>query len=165
MTPSIDVFAETNPAFCAFTLRAFSNSFKVDCGEDPSKLLCYLVLPIALSSDLSETFDGTNRTTGFLTWIDRNPSMLVNMERRIQTTLPITRDAIQFGCFAGILGISDEALISASDLYKKSKKAKQINVNKSNEANSAIKRADRLGSWIANVKSIRTTYSALGLSL
>jgi hypothetical protein len=61
-----DIYSETNPAFCAHALLAFTAAFSSSNKDGPEVPLAYLALPIALAGDLGNTFDGTNKNTGLL---------------------------------------------------------------------------------------------------
>ncbi|WP_246206968.1 three component ABC system middle component [Methylocystis heyeri] len=55
-----DIFAETNPAFCAHVLVAFTSAFQETRPSGPEATLAYLALPLAISNELAQTYDGTN---------------------------------------------------------------------------------------------------------
>jgi len=66
MKPAHDVFAETNPAFCAFALTEFVRAYVSVNPAGPEMPTIYLSLPVALSGDLAAAFGGTNKNTGLL---------------------------------------------------------------------------------------------------
>ena len=59
-----DVYSETNPAFCACALVAFTRAFITVNVSGPELPTVYLSLPVALSGDLGGSFAGTSRNTG-----------------------------------------------------------------------------------------------------
>ena len=65
-----DVFSETNPAFCAHALVAFTTAYISESVDGPEVPTAYLALPVALSGELAGSFVGTNKNTGLLEWLD-----------------------------------------------------------------------------------------------
>ncbi len=68
-----DVYSETNPAFCTYALAAFTAAFITVNEYGPELPVAYLSLPVALSGDVADSFKGTNKNTGLLEWLERNP--------------------------------------------------------------------------------------------
>ena len=52
MTVAHDVYAETNPAFCAAALIEFTKAYLSAKPEGPETALAYLALPLALSGEV-----------------------------------------------------------------------------------------------------------------
>lgn len=161
MTVAHDVFAETNPAFCAYALIAFTDGYASIKEAGPQLLLGYLALPIALSGDLAGTFNGTNKNTGLLEWLNRNPPLHVGLAERINASMPVVTQAIRFGCFAGVLAVEVDGRICVG-----SRKAKKSAINGLGKAPArAIKHAERLGYWFATAGSTRTIFDMMGLTV
>ncbi|MCG9524928.1 DUF6521 family protein [Providencia rettgeri] len=151
-----DIYAETNPAFCSLVISQFCNYYKLSVGKNPNIVLVYLILPLVLSNDLDQTFLKTNIKTGLLVWLDRNPSILINLDRRINSTLDISTEAIKFGCLTTILNLEDDGTISAD--------ISTLPRIKNNNA-IMIKKSRQLGYWFSEMGSARATLEAMGLSL
>ena len=98
-----DIYAETNPAFCAYALAVFTTAFITIKSDGPELPTVYLALPVALSGDLSGTFGGTNKNTGLLEWLERSPQVQVRLAERVNASMEIVTNAIWFGCFARVL--------------------------------------------------------------
>lgn len=64
MNLSVDMFAESNPAFAAFVAIGFCRSYLDIADAPPSIALFYLAVPIAVSDDLQNTFSSTNVRPG-----------------------------------------------------------------------------------------------------
>lgn len=156
-----DLYAETNPAFCAYILATFISAYEEEKSRSPEMLLCYAALPIALSGDLEKTFLGTNRLTGFLEWLQRNPVVQIDLRERIDSSADIVTEAIQYGCFSRLLSINEQGLVSAGP---KSTNKSAINRLSSHNLN-AFKRARSLGYWMAMAGSTRTTLNMMGLTV
>ncbi len=74
-----DIYSETNPAFCAHALVAFTTAFLSVNDKGPEIPAVYLALPVAMAGDLSRTFYGTNKNTGLLEWLERHPQVQIGI--------------------------------------------------------------------------------------
>lgn len=158
MTAAHDVHAETNPAFCAAVLAWFCAAHRESHKHDPALALAYLVLPIALSEDLAGTFEGCNKNTGMLVWIERSPRTIANLSKRVNDTLNITTDAIRFGCISEILHLGAKGQVVSGD--KKIPLAAMTG-----PSGRAFARARLLGYWFANAGSARAVMEAMGVTV
>lgn len=156
-----DLYAETNPAFCAYILATFVSAYEEENSNGPEMLLCYAALPIAMSGDLEKTFPGTNRLTGFLEWLQRNPVVQIDLRERIDSSADIVTEAIQYGCFTKLLSINEQGLMSTG-----SKSTNKSAISRLSSPNlNAFKRARSLGYWMAMSGSTRTTLNMMGLTV
>jgi len=161
MTIAHDVFAETNPAFCTYVLAAFVTSYLSMRKDGPEAPISYLALPLALSGDLTSTFDGTNRNTGLLEWLERNPHIQVGLSTRINASMNIVTDAIRFACFVQILDLDEAGRLQLGRSKLKKRAAKAL----SDEPARSIKHAERLGFWFAMAGSTRTVFDIMELTV
>ncbi len=158
MNRAHDIYAETNPAYCAAVLAQFCASHNEHRGRAPALAVAYLVLPIVLSEDLAQTFDKCVKSMGLLVWLDRSPRIRVGLSGRVNATLPVSTEAIRFGCIAGLLRLEGEGTIASS--HRKLPAAVSSGV-----AGPALKRARLLGSWFAEAGSARAVMEAMGVSV
>lgn len=158
MKAAHDVYAETNPAFCAAVLARFCESYCDGDGQDLALSVAYLVLPIALSDDLAETFEGCNKNTGMLVWIERSPRIIANISSRINGTLQITTDAVRFGCITGVLRLASDGRLASGNKTIPSSAIQ-------GSSGSGFKRAYLLGNWFAGAGSARAVLEAFGVSV
>lgn len=156
-----DIFAETNPAFCACALAHFATAFRARCDSDPELPLAYLALPIALSADLSGAFLGTNRRTGLHEWLERSPEIQVGLAGRVNSSAAIATEAVRFGCFSGTLVVGGDARLGIG--ARKFKRGGIVSL--SNLPAQSLRRADRLGSWFAASGSTIAVFDAMGLTI
>lgn len=161
MNVAHDVYAETNPAFCAAVVAGFTKAYLAEQPEGPEAPLAYVAVPLALSGDLASSFDGTNKATSLLEWLQRSPQVQVGVADRINASLQIVSDGIRLGCFVGLLAIGDGARLK---LGEKAIKAAALSAL-GQEPQGAIKRASRLGHWFAVAGTTRTVFDAIGLTL
>lgn len=161
MTVAHDVFAETNPAFCASVLAEFTAAYMSLNVAGPQLPSCYIALPIALSGNLAVTFEGTNRNTGLLEWLTRSPQVQVGLATRINASLGIVTEAVRFGCFTHMLALDENGRLLLG-----ARKMKKSALNRlHDEPALAIKHAERLGYWFAMAGSTRTTFDMMGLTV
>ena len=156
-----DVYAETNPAFCATVLVEFTKAYVSAKPEGPETPLAYLALPVALSGELAGAFDGTNKNTGLLEWLERIPQVQVGLADRVNASLDIVSDAIRFGCFAEILVMERGARLQIGG---KKLNARVIS-SLGEEPAHTIKRAGRLGYWFSTAGSTRTIFDMMELTV
>lgn len=162
MSIAHDIYAETNPAFCACVLSFFVASYKSTRGQNAPLAMAYLALPIVLSDDLSDSFVGTNKKTGLNVWVDRSPQTILALADRINSTLKITDDAVKFGCLVRILTLEIDATLSMGNNALKKFKVSEL---ADSEIQRAFRRSDTLGHWFASAGSVRAVLNTLGVSL
>lgn len=161
MTAAHDVFAETNPGFCTYALAAFTSAYVSVNKDGPDVPILYVGLPIAMSGDLSPTFDGTNKNTGLMEWLERNPRVQIGLAMRVNASMIIVTEAIRFACFTGVLVLDERARLRTGP-----GKLKKSRVNAlSNEPAKVIKHAERLGYWFAMAGSTRSIFDVTELTV
>ncbi len=158
---SLDIFAETNPAFCSIVLFNFCKGYKSEASDGVDFPLILLPLPIVLSGDLESSFVNTRVDTGFFSWIDRNPTILLSLADRIQDTLTITRNAVEFGVSKSILRVADTGKIKSDDNGLSKKKFPLS----SSKMGRAYINSLRFGQWLGQINSATTIYNHLGLEI
>jgi hypothetical protein len=161
MTQAHDLYAERNPAFGVYAAAAFVFEFSETRLQGADLPIVYVALPIALSEDLALSFEGTNKNTGLLEWIERTPQMSVGLADRVNAGLLTVGDAVRYGCFTNVLLLSPEGRVGPG-----SKKPKQSPLNGLDTVTlGAIRRAGRLGHWFASAGSTRNIFGILGLTV
>lgn len=159
MIAAHDVFAETNPAFCAAVFAQFCLAYQATPPRlSPTVALVYLVVPLAISEDLAPTFEGCNRETGFTLWMSRNPRVTVDLAKKVNATLEITTAALRFGCIAGIFKLTPDGGIESA-------RKTLPTVVTNGVASAALKRTRLLGIWMAGMGSPRAVLETLGVSV
>lgn len=156
-----DIFAETNPAYCAALLTTFVDAYRSKSDVDPDISLCYAALPLALSGDLTTTFDRTDRRTGLLEWLRRSPVIQMRLADRVNGSLDIVTEAIRFACFSHLLSINAEGKVVPGASTVPKLLSKQLSEN----TQQIFKNIDRLGCWLALAGSTRTAFDMMGLEL
>jgi hypothetical protein len=161
MSAAHDVFSEMNPAFCAYALVDFTAAFVTVNDQGPELPVVYLALPVALSGDLSGTFDGTNKNTGLLEWLERSPQIQIGLTERLNDSMGIVTEAIRFGCFSRVIALDEGARLRLGN-----RKIKKSAVNAlSYGTEQSLKRAKRLGYWFATAGATKTIFDMMGLTV
>ncbi|TAJ09050.1 hypothetical protein DMA11_20780 [Marinilabiliaceae bacterium JC017] len=158
MNKSIDIFAETNPAFCSLVLYSFIRAYHEESGCPVSFPLLLLPIPIILSGDLESSFNGTNKKTGFFTWLERNPKIRFELIDRIENSMEYIKPAIEYGFFKGIFKLS-----SKGEIYPETQSVKNCKTNQITKP--IFKRAENLGYWLGRINSRRTIFNHLEIQL
>ncbi|CAG9269734.1 three component ABC system middle component [Paraburkholderia caribensis] len=153
-----DIYAETNPAFCAAVIAEFCAAHSKAIDAPPSLLIAYPVLPVTMSEDLASTFEHTNHATGLMSWLHRSPKIRDDFAKRINRTLHITTTAVRFGCHVELLRLDNEGRLTAN--------LKRVPVYEKSESVSAIvSRARLLGRWMAAAGSARVIMEGFGVTV
>uniref|UniRef100_A0A9E7ZMH7 DUF6521 family protein n=1 Tax=Bosea sp. NBC_00436 TaxID=2969620 RepID=A0A9E7ZMH7_9HYPH len=91
--------------------------------------------------------------------MDRNPGILINLAIRVDASLGIVTEGLRFGCFSQVLRWQGAHILRGPTPIKK------VTSARSGEAVAgAMKRAERMGYWLAAVGSQRAVFSMMGLA-
>ena len=145
-TISADTYAMTNPALTSILLWQFAKSYGEAKGAAPSLPLAFIVLPIAMSRPATRSFTGTNKTTGFLTWLGRKPELMIDLPASIAGTRELTSEALCFGITYGLFTINADGALQANPkaIAFKSRFREDERVD-------MIRAAHRLGTWTSHL--------------
>lgn len=157
MITAHDIYAETNPAFCSLILASFAGGYLKTSNRNPELICAYLILPLALSQDLNESFAGTNEKTGLLVWVERSPQVRLGLAERVNSTLQITTEAVRFGCVTGSLLLAEDGRLQQGK--------KPIKIAGKETVKDAVKKSRSLGCWFGATGSSRAVMTALGVTL
>jgi hypothetical protein len=141
-------------------LVAFTAAYVSVNKDGPEAPLAYLALPLALSGDLAAAFRGTNKNTGLLEWLQRNPRVEVGLAARVNATIDIVTEAIRLACFTRVLEFAEGARLRVGP-GKLKKSANAL----SEQPAQAIKHAERLGYWFAMTGSTRAVFNVMGVTV
>ncbi|WP_242917367.1 three component ABC system middle component [Pontibacter liquoris] len=152
-----DIFAATNPIFCAVVLHYFLKGHHEAKEKGIDFPLMFLPVPILLSQDIMSTMVQTNKKTTFLNWIVANPIIRIGIGDRITNTTAITKSAIRFGLNNQLITITEDGKFLPNGEISDSK-AKQLGIQNYTTI------AQRFGSWIGNLDSPEAVFFALGIT-
>lgn len=168
MKATYDLFAETNPAYVAFVLYRFVDSFIQHSDRRPHVIqhsdrfphvsLAYLMLPLALSQRLELSFSSTNITTGLLPWLNRFPEIRIGLQRDIDVARQITSHGLRAALYSRTLELGEGGSLRLGNAKPPPKGAKSKMPTLSRQA---VSRAERLGVWMSQVGGPSAIFSAL----
>lgn len=157
---AIDVFAATNPALGAVVLRSFATGYVTEENAGVPMPLIFFPLPIVLSRRLSATMEGTNVTTGLVTWLTRRPEVCLGLSDRIDGTGAFTQESVAFGIRYGLLSIVENGRIQPNSAGLR----KQIRFSARDDRGRALNLASRLGAWMGRMPSPQSIFHNFGLT-
>lgn len=160
MSIAYDLFAETNPAFGTFGLVGFCQKFEAASGRPPELALAYLALPLALSDDLETSFDKTVATTGLLSWLNRFPDIRLDLGARLDASKDIVSAAVRFGLGTRALSLGAGGTLALGARRPSTAPIADLPENPKR----AVRRAERLGTWMGKAGSAGTIFSAFGVT-
>ena len=159
MTTSIDVYAQTNPAFLGIILHQFVIGYKKASAEYPDYPLMFLPCPIALSKKLARTMDGTNASTGLAKWYLRSPDVQICLAEEVRCSLGFTRRAIEYDLLSSVLDVQDATFLPMDDPFKK-KPSDPVGTSIEDRPFTV---ANRVGQWCGQINSTERIFALLGL--
>jgi hypothetical protein len=136
----------SNPALTSILISEFVHSYQEPGRGTPSLALSFIVIPITMSRPILDSFGGTNRSTGLLTWLSRNPQFSLQMSAKVRSSREITSEALSFGIAYGLLEIT-----TGGSLKTASKRMKLTRQNMNEERMTMIKAARALGAWASQL--------------
>lgn len=149
----------SNPALTSLLLWQFAKSYRETGGAAPALPLAFIVLPIAMSGPTIRSFAGTNRTTGFLTWLTRRPELLIELGSNIAAARDLTSEALSFGIAYRLFTINSDGALEAD---KNAVKLKNPGL-RLDERVDMLRAAQRLGSWTSQLPNA-TVFFSLGIA-
>lgn len=160
---AIDIYAHLNPAFGALVFYDFTKSFTASAHQsaasaEPTFPHYFLALPILYSRKGRNSFQGTNKKTGFWNWLERCPQIRIGFAEEVLAGKPITHRALVFAVAHGLLDTDGWH-------YQAVKKPPWRNPgwkSKTDERGEMLSNARSLGTWMAKI-SLPDTFLALGV--
>jgi hypothetical protein len=160
MVVALDLFAEANPAFTTFVAVNFCRSFVEASGQAPHIALTYLAVPIAMSDDTQPSFEKTNAKTGLLAWITRYPDVRLNIGARLDASVPIVSAGIKLAVMTRALTLEvGGRLALGQDVPPKA-----VNEKLPAQPKQVLRRANRLGMWMATAGTPAAIFSIFGVT-
>lgn len=156
-----DVYSESNPAYCTYVLGAFVSSFITLKPQGPELITAYLSIPLALSGELEKSFEGTNKNTGLMEWIERSPFVKIGLTSRLNGSFDIVTEAVRLACFSGAVILDSQSRLQLGSRKLNQSAQRRLVMSSRN----ALRRAERLGYWFAAAGSSRMIFEAMGLSV
>ncbi|WP_139813143.1 three component ABC system middle component [Ensifer aridi] len=125
----------------------------------PALALTYLAVPIALSHDMEPSFSATNAATGLLAWLNRYPDLRLDLGDRLDASKDIVSSAVRLGLSSRALALNDGGTLTLGAAAPSMTKADDL----PEEPKGAVRRAQRLGTWMGKAGTAASVFSALGV--
>ncbi len=146
-----------NPAFCALVIHKCIEEYQDKTNHGLPYPLCFLILPIILDKKNRESLPGV-RSTLIYSWIQNNPEVSIDFDKKVKALISITKSAILFGH-----NYSDIQIDEKGDVYiaasQKEPKSKEL----TDEVKECISKSKLLGRLFANAGSTKTIFTFLGI--
>ncbi len=159
MTTSIDVYAQTNPAFLGIILHQFVIGYQKGSAEYPDYPLMFLPCPITLSRKLARTMAGTNASTGLAKWYLRSPEVQIGLAEEVRCSVGFTRRAIEYDLLSSVLDVQNATFLPMDNPFRK----KLSDPVGGSIEDRPFTVANRLGQWCGQINSTERIFALLGL--
>jgi hypothetical protein len=146
-----------NPAFCGEILRRCAYHFQKTEDKNNSLpfQLTFVILPLILHKEIREALP-LKSNKNFITWIEENQSIKMMLPGLIKSTVPFTKEAIQFLMMYEIIKINE---LGAIEVIVNSP---QKTISES-EVTECYKKAELVGKWLAKSGSSQSIFINLGI--
>jgi hypothetical protein len=160
MFSSLDTIASANPATSATAIYSFLVGYVQEFDEGADIALAFLPVPIALSEDLSATFEGTSVATGLLVWLNRHPGLRIELLDYLRDAIEISRRGVLFGLQRNVftLGVNGKLLPRTAGLNREPKDPVGLGISER-----PITVAKRFGHWCGAMRSTKAVFISLGV--
>lgn len=157
---SIDTYAATNPAFCSIVLYSFAEGFASKNASGMPFSFILLPIPVVLTREIAQSFEGTNAKTGLLSWVAQHPEVTVGFRERLLHTAEYSKQGLLFGAQYGVFTIAENGriFIRPAALKKRPPTTGRTSIT------APLKFAKRFGAWIGEAGSTETILIALGVN-
>jgi hypothetical protein len=146
-----------NPAFSAMVLGYAARGFAGERSAGLPWLFSFLVVPLVLHKATRDVAPKT-KASKFLTWAEKNPSILVGFADRARNMVPHVREGIMFGVNTGLLVWTEDASLHAGAALPKKEPPTD-----SEEVRDCFRKARAMGSVLANAGTEHTVFALMGV--
>jgi hypothetical protein len=119
-----------------------------------------MVLPIILSSSIRDRMRGTNASTGWLSWLARNPDIPIVLAEELRASVQLTRDSLVVGYASLVIQIRNDGSLAPSNRGILREKLLYC----STEVEGLLRQAKVLGKWLAPLAP-GTVFRSVGITL
>lgn len=148
-----------NPAFLSVLLWSCAREYEKVDPQGLPYALAFIAMPVVLHKQTREGLPRTTRTS-LATWIGENPQIHIGFADRAQALVPVVREAILFGCAAGLITLNGVCLRAVS----RPRGMSAFEGNATAEVKSAVSRASFLGKWFARGGTYTTVMALWGVA-
>lgn len=161
MSSSIDVLAYSNPVLGGLTVNFLARGYSESSNGSLPLDLAYVGVPLILTprdKRQKSILAGTNKTTGFLNWLDRHPEILPEFGLRARRLKGLVDRWVLFGARYGLLSIDGMGILPNSAGLDR-----EPSWPSSDARGRILLDAKRMGIWFANAGAESTIFAAVGV--
>jgi hypothetical protein len=144
-----------NPAFCSEIIRAASKTYSTESKRPMPYALIFLILPFILHKPTRDCYPKSARTH-FYAWLESNSYVKINIDERIKSLVPFTKEAIMFLVSRQLIEIDETGGVLTSKFIEK-------RVFEEDDLKDIILKSRLLGKLLARSGSVISTYAILGI--
>lgn len=151
---ALDARALYNPAFVGALIGTAANGHHQGFNVPLPSALAFLIAPVVLHGPTRESLP---RVTGRLAnWVDRNPLIRAELQRRAPGLTDLTRQSLRFGLVTDLLIVEGAGFGPGAAMIG-------LNHQPTEDAEACFTAADRLGRWLSRAGPPTTIFGLLGL--
>lgn len=158
---AIDIYAMTNPALCSLILWSYLDGYLKEDENGCELPLIYIPIPIILSRSLLTTFEGTNKKTGFIEWINRNPDLSPKAFQIIKNSKRLTIAGTHVAIKQNLITLTSSCRLAPA----RKSLPNQAQIKNNEELKNFLMLSGRLGAWIGQIRSAKIVLHCLGITL
>ena len=146
-----------NPAFCGEILRLVIKEYEKESGDKIPFELLFLVLPLVLHKQSRESLPSTT-SKNFYEWLEENTMTKININTKVKSLVPYTREAILFLIYHKAITINENGKFE----FVKYRKCRLPYID-DNEVKDIFKKSSMLGKWLSKIGNTKTIYASIGI--
>jgi len=145
-----------NPAFCGYIIYSVVDSFMSRKeGDFFPWALSYTILPFILPDRINKRMTEQSLQS----WISKNPDSLMVFQSIVSDCVEMTNEAILFMIQQNIIQLKDSCI----SIPKKMKIPKKYRESETEEVKDCVRRAKKMGAWLATAGPIENIFFLLGV--
>jgi len=143
-----------NPAFCGELIRRCAHEYSKKGDTSLPFQLAFILLPLVLHKNIRESLPKKSNKN-FVSWIEENQSLKMQLPHLIRVTVPYTKEAIMFLLMYQVIKINDLGNIEVI--------ANSPKITSRGEVAECYKKAELVGKWLVNSGSSQSIFINLGI--
>lgn len=160
MTTTVDVPVLSRPNLRVGVYQ-FARGYYSEAGQAPEYPLLFLPSPFMLSTILARSMSGTKATTGLVEWYCDNPKAQAAIYPEVVRTSKYSRQAIRVNVEKGILEQKGLYFVP-NPRFSNTIPKEPVDAEMEDRPFST---AYRLGQWCGQIRSTKSIYTTLGLTV
>lgn len=148
-----------NPAFVGTLLWSCARAYTASADDAQPYAISFLVAPVVLHKSTRESLPTTTRTS-LVSWIGKNPRVVVGFAERARSLVPLVKEAVLFASNGGLLQVQESRVVAET----RPRRMARLEREASGEVKACIKKAEFLGKWFALSGDYTTVMALWGVA-